>query len=132
MSGAYQPCVSRNASAPLVSSTDRIRLRTLPFVIKANARYICMQHFKSASPQRSHGCQGDRISLDSASVQQLVRNRTDEAHVYSKTEMKVLVLCIVSGGLPRPLRSLSSSASRDSVPAAITVHNSRSVVDLRS
>ena len=36
------------------------------------------------------------------------------------------------GGLPRPPRSLSSSASRDSVPAVITVHNSPSVVDRRS
>ena len=46
--------------------------------------------------QRSHGWQGDRISLDFASVHQLVRNRTDEAHVYSEAESKVLVLCIVS------------------------------------
>ena len=29
-------------------------------------------------------------------VHQLVRNRTDEAHVYSEAESKVLVLCIVS------------------------------------
>ena len=46
--------------------------------------------------RRSHGCQGDRISLDFASVHHLVRNRTDEAHVYSEAESKVLVLCIVS------------------------------------
>ena len=46
--------------------------------------------------QRSHGCQGDRISLDFASVHQLVRNRTDEAHVYSEAESKTFVLCIVS------------------------------------
>ena len=46
--------------------------------------------------QRSHGCQGDRISLDFASVHHLVRNRTDEAHVYSEAESKVLALCIVS------------------------------------
>ena len=34
--------------------------------------------------------------LDFASVQQLVRNRTDEAHVYSEAETKVVVICIVS------------------------------------
>ena len=46
--------------------------------------------------QRSHGCQRDRVSLDFESVHHLVRNRTDEAHVYSEAESKVLVLCIVS------------------------------------
>ena len=34
--------------------------------------------------------------LDFASVHQRVTNRTDEAHVYSEAESKVLVLCIVS------------------------------------
>ena len=70
---------------------DRTRVRTLPFFFLR------------------------RIPLDFASVHQLVRNITDEAHVYSETESKVLVLCIVSsndGGLPRPLRSFSSSASK--------------------
>ena len=43
--------------------------------------------------QRSHGCHGNRISLDFASIHQLVRNRTD---VYSEAESKVFVLCIVS------------------------------------
>ena len=51
--------------------------------------------------QSSHCCQGDRIPLDFASVHQLVRNRTDEAHVYSEAESKVLVLCIVSIELRR-------------------------------
>ena len=46
--------------------------------------------------QRSHCCQGDRIPLDFTSVHQLVRNRTDEANVYSEAESQVLVLCIVS------------------------------------
>ena len=46
--------------------------------------------------QSSHCCQGDQIPLDFASVHQLVRNRTDEANVYSEAESKVLVLCIVS------------------------------------
>ena len=46
--------------------------------------------------QRSHGCQEDRISLDFASVHRLAGIRTDEAHVYSEAESKVLVLCIVS------------------------------------
>ena len=44
--------------------------------------------------------------------------------MHSEAESKVLVLCIVfieRRRLARPLRSLSSSASRDSVPAAITV-----------
>ena len=80
--------------------------------------------------QRSHGSQGDRISLDFASVHQLVRNRTDEAHVHPEAESKVLVLCIVS--IERRRLALSSSASRDSVPAAIPVHNTRGVVDRRS
>ena len=44
----------------------------------------------------SHCCQGDRSPLDFTSVHQRVRNRTDEAHVYSEAEFKVLVLCIVS------------------------------------
>ena len=44
----------------------------------------------------SHCCQGDRIPLDFASVHQRVRDSTDEAHVYSEAESKVLVLCIVS------------------------------------
>ena len=46
--------------------------------------------------QRSHGSQGDRFSLDFACVHQFVRNRTDEAHVDSEAEAKVLILCIVS------------------------------------
>ena len=53
-----------------------------------------MQHFKVCFSQSSH-CQGDRIPLDFASVRQLVRNRTDEAHVYSEAESTVLLLCIV-------------------------------------
>ena len=46
--------------------------------------------------QRSHCCQGDRIPLDFAFVHQRVRDRTDEAHVYSEADAKVVVLCIVS------------------------------------
>ena len=46
----YLLCMRRHASAPLDSSTDRTRIRTLPFVIKANEYYVCMQHFKCASP----------------------------------------------------------------------------------
>ena len=34
--GAYLLCIRRHASAPLDSSTDRTRVRTLPFVVKAN------------------------------------------------------------------------------------------------
>ena len=36
VSGAYLPCLRRHASAPFDSSTDRTRVRTLPFVIGAN------------------------------------------------------------------------------------------------
>ena len=54
--------------------------------------------------QRFHSCQGDRIPLDFASVHHSASFPSNH------------------GGLPRLLRSLSSSASRDSVPA-VTVHN---------
>ena len=46
--------------------------------------------------QRLHGCQGDRMSFDFASVHQLLRDCADEAHVDSEAEAKVLILCIVS------------------------------------
>ena len=36
VSGACLPCIRRHASAPLDSSTDRTRVRVLPFVIKAS------------------------------------------------------------------------------------------------
>ena len=45
--------------------------------------------------QSSRCGQGDRIPLDFASVHQLVRNRTHEAHVCSEAESEVLVLCNV-------------------------------------
>ena len=60
----------------------------------------CTKHLHAALQvciaQHYHACQGDRISLDFASAHHLVRNRTDEAHVYSEAESKVLVLCIDS------------------------------------
>ena len=43
-----------------------------------------------------HGCQGDRVSFDFASVHQLLRDCADEAHVDSEAEGEVLILCIVS------------------------------------
>ena len=43
-----------------------------------------------------HCCQGDRIPLDFALVSQRVRDRTDEAHVDSEAEAKVLIVSIVS------------------------------------
>ena len=46
--------------------------------------------------QKFHCCQGDRIPLDFALVHQRLRGCTDEAHVDSEAEAKVLVLCIVS------------------------------------
>ena len=46
--------------------------------------------------ERLHGCQGDRISFDFASVHQLLRDCADEAHVDSVAEAKVLILCIVN------------------------------------
>ena len=46
--------------------------------------------------QRCHCHQGDRISLDFALVHQRVRDHTDEAHVDSEAEAKVLILCVVS------------------------------------
>ena len=70
------------------------------------------------APAISVLCQGDRIPLDFALVHQRLRDCVDEAHVDSEAETKVLMLCIVSVercGLPRPLRSLSSSALRASV-----------------
>ena len=45
---------------------------------------------------RLHGCQGDRISFDFASVHRLLRDCADEAHVDSEPEAKVLIPCIVS------------------------------------
>ena len=60
----------------------------------------CIIHLHAALQvciaQRSHCCQGDRISLNFTHVHHLVRNRTVEAHMYSEAESKVLVLCIVS------------------------------------
>ena len=47
------------------------------------------------SAQRLHCCQGQRIPLDFAHFHQRARDRTDEAHVDSEAEAKVLVLCIV-------------------------------------
>ena len=44
--------------------------------------------------QLFHGCQGDRMSFDCASVNQLSRDRADKDHVDSEAE--VLILCIVS------------------------------------
>ena len=44
--------------------------------------------------QRFHCCQGDRIPLDFARIH--VRDSTDEAHVDSEAEAKVLILCVVS------------------------------------
>ena len=45
--------------------------------------------------QRFHCCQGDRIPLDFARIHQRMRDRTDEAHVNSEAEAKVLILCVV-------------------------------------
>ena len=46
--------------------------------------------------QRFHCYQGDPIALDFALVHQRVRDRTDEPHVDSEAEEKVLILCVVS------------------------------------
>ena len=101
---------------------DLIRVRTLPFVVKA------MLHTYACSTSSSQGCKGDRISLKFASVHHLVRNRTDEAHVYSEAESKVLVLCIVSF----ERRRLSQASQVLEHSAVITVHNTRNVEDRRS
>ena len=55
-----------------------------------------MQHLKCASPSALTAAREIVISLDFASVHQLMRNRNDEARVYSEAESKVLVICIVS------------------------------------
>ena len=46
--------------------------------------------------QRSHGCQGNRISFRCTSVHQRVRDRTDESHVDSEADAKVQILCSMS------------------------------------
>ena len=79
-----------------------------------------MQHLKCASPSALTAAREIGCGSIFASVHHLVRNRTDEAHVYSEAESKVLVPCIVSIQTT-PLKSLSSSASKDS--AVIAVHN---------
>ena len=83
--------------------------------------YICIQHSKDASPctftaatqirSASHSstsvCETERTRLATAVreigfrsifalVHQRVRDRTDEAHVDSEAEAKVLVFCVVS------------------------------------
>ena len=76
-----------------------------------------MQHFKCAPPSACTAAREIGFRSDFASVHQLLSDCADEAHVDSEAEAKILILCIVSieGGMPRPLRSLSNSASRDSV-----------------
>ena len=77
--------------------------------------------------QRCHCHQGDRISLDFPLVHQRVRDRTDEAHVDSEAEAKVLILCAVSierRWLPQPSQVLEQFGikrfrhSRDSVASS--------------
>ena len=88
-------CIRRHASAPLDSSTDRTRVRTLPFVVK-NQRVIHLYAaLKMCIAQRLQGCQSDRISFDFESVHQLLRDCADEAHVDSEAEAKVPILCVV-------------------------------------
>ena len=89
-------CIRRHASAPFGSSTDRTRVRTLPFMIKANEQCMCMQHFKCASPSAFTAARENRISFHFALAHQRLRDCADEAHVDSEAETKDLILCIAS------------------------------------
>ena len=68
--------------------------------------------------QCSHCDQSEMIPFRFALVHQRSRDRTDEAHVDSEAEAKVLTIYVVSierRRLAQASRSLSSSASRGSV-----------------
>ena len=56
--------------------------------------FVC----STSSVHRSalYGCQGNLILFLFALVHQRVKDRTDEAHVDSEAEAKVLIVCIVS------------------------------------
>ena len=86
--------IRRLASAPMDSSIDRTRVRTLFFAINANEWYICTRTPNVHRPALSRLPQ--RSDFDFASVHQLLRDCADEAPVDSEAETKVLILCIVS------------------------------------
>ena len=83
VSSSYWLCVRRHASSLLVSYTERTRVRTLLFVIRASGRSVCCM-------------QRDRVLFRFTSVSQLLRDWTDESHVDPETEAEVLVLSIVA------------------------------------
>ena len=79
---------------PLDSFTDPTRIRTLPFVIKANELYIHM--LQNVLHRVLFSCQGDRISFRFALVHQRVGNITDEVHVDSEAEAEIKIIRVVS------------------------------------
>ena len=93
-------CVSTVYQSPCLCSVGFLNRSDQGSYTASRYQTQCIIHLHATLQvcfyQSSHCCQGDRIPIDFASVHQRVRNRTDEAHVYSEAESKVLVLCIVS------------------------------------
>ena len=71
--------------------SDRTRVRTLPFGIKANEKHICMQHFKCASHRNFTAAREIGFVLDFALVHQRLRDCAHEAHVDSEAEAIVSI-----------------------------------------
>ena len=68
-----------------------------------------MENFKDASPRAVTGAREIGIAFCFAFLHQRLRGRTDDAHVESKGEAKVLVFCIVSIERWRFAKALKSS-----------------------
>ena len=94
MSSAYWLCVRRHASSTLVSYTERTRVRTLLFLIRASEWQICVLHLEESFPRAGTACSEIVFFFGLTSVSQLLRDWTDEAHVDPETEAEVLVLSI--------------------------------------
>ena len=64
-----------------------------------------MQQFMMCFTQRFQGCLGDLIPLCFVFVHQRERDRTDDAHVDSQAEARVLIMSVVSIERWRPAQA---------------------------
>ena len=67
-----------------------------PFIDQSLRAVHMYAAFQRCFSWRLHCCQGDRISFCFAFLYQRLRDRTDQAHVDTKTVAKDMVFCIVS------------------------------------